>query len=207
MNKKSYSSYIGEKFGRIIITDIFKKDNRFYFNYTCDCSNKASARCDSIIGNKIISCGCAKIERLLDYAKKKFENYEQASEASAQIHLFKRYKRDAIKRGRMLLIEFDLFINITSSNCEYCSIKPNQMHAPSGKRYSTYIYNGIDRKDNLKDYTEDNIVPCCVTCNVAKSKWFTHEELKLIMDKRLKENPEKDPWGDLRLFTIGKKLK
>lgn len=33
-----------------------------------------------------------------------------------------------------------------------------------------YVYNGIDRVDNTKGYTIDNVVPCCGICNMAKGK-------------------------------------
>lgn len=31
-----------------------------------------------------------------------------------------------------------------------------------------YVYNGLDRRNNNKGYTHDNIVPCCKPCNYAK---------------------------------------
>jgi hypothetical protein len=33
----------------------------------------------------------------------------------------------------------------------------------------TFTRNGIDRKDNSKGYTIDNVVSCCFICN--KGKW------------------------------------
>jgi hypothetical protein len=46
-----------------------------------------------------------------------------------------------------------------------------------------FVYNGLDRVDNLKPHIEDNIVPCCHQCNQAKSK-FTQKQfyswIKLI---------------------------
>ena len=45
-----------------------------------------------------------------------------------------------------------------------------------------YIYNGIDRIDNNKGYTIDNIVPCCHICNQAKSS-FTLQEFQDWIEK------------------------
>ena len=43
-----------------------------------------------------------------------------------------------------------------------------------------YVYNGIDRIDNNKGYTIDNIVPCCAKCNYAKGKLTLQEFKELI---------------------------
>lgn len=45
---------------------------------------------------------------------------------------------------------------------------------------------GLDRIDNTKGHTKDNVVPCCYTCNTARSKNFTHEEMK-ILGKTIRE--------------------
>lgn len=39
---------------------------------------------------------------------------------------------------------------------------------------------GCDRVDNSKGHTKDNVVPCCVECNTARSNLFTFEEMKVI---------------------------
>lgn len=39
---------------------------------------------------------------------------------------------------------------------------------------------GCDRVDNSKGHTKDNVVPCCVECNTARSNNFTFDEMKII---------------------------
>jgi len=55
--------------------------------------------------------------------------------------------------------------NILTQKCVYCG---------DDKRI------GCDRIDNNKGHTMDNVVPCCVECNAARNKYFTHEEMKEI---------------------------
>ena len=56
-------------------------------------------------------------------------------------------------------------------NCHYCGVEPEKISQSSNKNKpynGDYIYNGIDRIDNNKGYTMDNVVPCCEICNNAK---------------------------------------
>ena len=47
-------------------------------------------------------------------------------------------------------------VDLITDNCFYCTAVPNPT-------------NGIDRVDNIKGYTEDNVVTCCIRCNKAKN--------------------------------------
>lgn len=45
---------------------------------------------------------------------------------------------------------------------------------------------GLDRIDNTKGHTKDNVVPCCYVCNTTRNNNFSFEEMKLI-GKTIKE--------------------
>ena len=41
---------------------------------------------------------------------------------------------------------------------------------------------GLDRKNNKQGYVENNVVPCCFTCNRVKGSEFSYEEMLSIGD-------------------------
>lgn len=74
-----------------------------------------------------------------------------------------------------------LFICENFPYCEYCgkAIKRAKY------RDSAPTRNGfLDRKDNSKGYSKENVVSCCSTCNDMKSKYLTYEEMVLIWKNR-----------------------
>lgn len=55
--------------------------------------------------------------------------------------------------------------NISNKPCIYCEDTVNT---------------GMDRVDNSKGHTKDNVVPCCMVCNTARNSYFTVNEMKKI---------------------------
>lgn len=86
---------------------------------------------------------------------------------AAQNRLYGTYKRSARDRGLSFDITYNLFIELTSSDCEYCGIKPATVQR-GAKKNGDYLYNGLDRIDPKCGYTHDNVVPCCKYCNYGK---------------------------------------
>lgn len=75
-------------------------------------------------------------------------------------------------------ISIDQFKYISQLNCFYCGAEPNngrnayknrQEIAQYRRAQEGFIYNGLDRIDNNLAHTIENVVPCCIHCNWAKS--------------------------------------
>lgn len=99
--------------------------------------------------------------------------------------LFRRYKLRAKHCKMKFTLSKDEFKKLTSSNCHYCGIKPSQIAketnaTPKGIEHSKYQYNGLDRKDNTKGYTINNVVPCCRLHNEWKRALPYKQFIKLI---------------------------
>ena len=83
-------------------------------------------------------------------------------------HLVSMMKRNARTRGHKWHLTKEQVHFLTQQQCHYCGVLPSQVCNGSAHNGS-YTYNGIDRVDNNKEYFIDNVVPCCKTCNSAKS--------------------------------------
>ena len=68
--------------------------------------------------------------------------------------------------------------------CAYCGIYEEEIVKIPNNKFSKRLT--IDRKDNNKDYTTDNIVLACHKCNTVKNSLFTFEEMKDIGESYIK---------------------
>jgi hypothetical protein len=69
------------------------------------------------------------------------------------------YRKNAKTRGYPWDLTEQQFAFLISQNCRYCG-------GPGG---------GVDRVDNTRGYSPDNVVPCCRKCNRAKDTMTHHE--------------------------------
>lgn len=92
--------------------------------------------------------------------------------------LYSVYKSSAKRRGYSFELDKKQFKELTQQKCHYCNEVPKQKSQCCNNKspykqetweHSTFIYNGIDRKDNSLGYVVTNVVPCCKECNAAKS--------------------------------------
>lgn len=78
------------------------------------------------------------------------------------------YIRGAKERDLAWQLSEEQFIDIIESSCHYCGERGSMKDI---KKDRTISINGIDRVDNTKGYTVENIVPCCNFCNHAKKDY------------------------------------
>lgn len=74
-------------------------------------------------------------------------------------------------------ITYEQFIEFTKiKNCHYCLSTINwiEYSVVKGEFKSNAYY--LDRVDNDKGYTNDNVVVCCTKCNIARGNRYSYEE-------------------------------
>lgn len=84
------------------------------------------------------------------------------------------------KRNRNIefALSYEEFLFFTQiGTCHYCgeaNIVWNEFIGNGRHKYN------LDRKDNTRGYTCDNVVVCCKDCNFMKRDWLSYEEFKAV---------------------------
>jgi hypothetical protein len=104
-------------------------------------------------------------EKLLKQESERPErNRNFKAEAFTNKHvIWNHYVKGAKKRGIPFALSRTHFQELIVKPCFYC------------KYHKEGEVNGIDRVDNQKGYIENNVVPCCETCNVLKGSQHPQE--------------------------------
>ena len=170
--RTDYNELIGQRFERLTVLSFVCAGKSAKYKVKCDCGKEKIVCRSSLLSRNTKSCGCLSIEVANTRAKD-----------SAFNKVLWNYKLNSKKRN----IEFNLttseFKELTKNNCYYCKVEPSMIqHA--GKYQESYVYNGVDRKNNNLGYTIDNCVACCRTCNMAKGEKSLEDFYKWI--ERLK---------------------
>jgi len=144
----------GNRFGKLVVLKHVKTDYRgWHWLCQCDCGNQTVVVGGELRRGTTYGCGCNRII------------YPKGEAASRET--FSLYKKNAKKRGIDWQLTLNEFLELTQGTCHYCGAKPTNEYI--GTRLNgSYIYNGIDRKNNDLGYTKENTVSCCKRCNFAK---------------------------------------
>ena len=124
--------------------------------------------------------------RLIQIDKKYKEKLKSGNYQNGLIkYLYNRYKSGAFHRKHEFLLSLDEFKKLIFNNCYYCGCSPkissnNIIIGRGNISEPPLYYNGIDRLDSLKDYSTDNCVSCCSTCNYMKHTLTVSEFIKHI---------------------------
>lgn len=101
------------------------------------------------------------------YEKKKANGYYEYGNRGWASGILGAYKCSDKKRGvKACNMSIDYFLELIKNPCSYCGDDEDKI--------------GLDRIDNTKGHTKDNVVPCCHLCNTARMASFSHSEMKLL---------------------------
>lgn len=83
--------------------------------------------------------------------------------------LYYKYQKSAEKRGYEFNIDEIDFHYIIQKPCQYCgNTHTSREISKAGFKYE---FTGLDRVDNKKGYSINNVIPCCKICNQMKSNF------------------------------------
>lgn len=184
---KQYHIKTGDKFNRLTAVKLshIGKHNRSYFLFRCECGNKKILLGSLVKSGNTKSCGCLSAE-----VKKNRRMPQNHSEITA---IILGYKRHAIDRGFKWKLKRNDVENIIKQNCFYCKSIPANIKKTRNSVNGGLLYSGIDRIDSTRDYTKNNVVPCCRICNYAKSNMDTNTFQEWAI--KLGKNAMADQWG------------
>lgn len=154
----------GQKFSKLTVLS-----NRIIINSLsnweciCDCGNIILVKQIHLLRGYTKSCGCLQKQIALNNLKKAAQKIiKYTDEESICAHLKKGYNDTDLSLQE--------FISLIKQNCTYCGAEPsNAIHyIRKSSKDKLFYYNGLDRVDNSKPHTKDNVVPCCFICNRSK---------------------------------------
>lgn len=166
------------------------KKTRLVYEVLCDCGNLALMRGNDLVTKKILSCGCYKREQTIVFNKRTKTKAAHCTFTS----VWQSYKKGAKDRNYEFKLTHEEFYDLTQDDCFYCGLEPLQERQPRDKsKLNSYFYNGVDRVDNSRGYTIDNVVSCCKICNRLKhtltvEEWMQHMERILLHMKNKRKN-------------------
>ena len=179
----------GTKFNRLTIIKLNHKDNRWRRHYLCkcDCGNEKVVQGSLMVSGNTKSCGC--LVKEMGQSKRISKNH---SEITAIILGYKRHAKD---RDIKFMLTREDVINIIFNKCHYCGSDLSNNKITKNSINGGLHYNGIDRIDSHKDYTIDNVVPCCKICNLAKRDKSRDIFLTWINRVYMHQEAMADQWG------------
>lgn len=152
----------GQRFGRLLV--LRRLPNRknsagnqeSIWQVRCDCGAEKALRATDLRSGGVNSCGCLKRElRQLPVG------------VAAKNRVLNTYRQHAKQKKLVWGITRKMFDALVQGDCHYCGLPPSNISQHIDLNGS-YIYNGIDRRDNALGYIEGNVVSCCKICNLMK---------------------------------------
>lgn len=158
---------IGQAFGRLrIFGRAESKNGRRRWLARCACGSVIER---SFRPSGPNSCGCAAREALAARNKNVKRQKRRPDHLVMYTWIATQYRCNAKTRGLLWELPTEVATRLVMSACNYCGVECSMVKRHTDKRRAPIRVNGIDRVDNNVGYTVSNCVPCCKTCNKAKS--------------------------------------
>lgn len=189
---------VGKRFGRLlVIRDAGNRirprgDGESIWECQCDCGNTKTITGTNLRTGDAKSCGCYNKERTAAMNRIPAEEYRVN-------RIMGVYKRNAYKKNLLFGLTREQVRELISSDCYYCGSEPSNSHISHGHKIT---YQGIDRMDNTKGYTPNNVVPCCIVCNKMK-KALSHDEFLLHIHRIASRFEVESPQADFYYEVCG----
>lgn len=157
MGRKAYT-YIGERFGRLVVTSTYRENKRTYATVICDCGVKKDTRLDGLQSGATVSCGC--------YSK------EQTSQLNKSHGMYKTKTYSSWDK-----------MKARCNNPEYADYYSHITYDKSWELFENFYKDmgdrpegtSLDRVDNSKGYCKDN-------CLWRSSSYQSKNQRKRLVD-------------------------
>lgn len=170
--------WTGQTFNEL--TFVRRTDERYrgavLWELRCSCGTTIKRIAHFVVKGITKSCGC-KTKALRADAGAKSRKLDPRISSGRSI--WRRVYKDGC--------DFDTFLRLSQLPCTYCGVPPSRIYNKydMDKRHprrpeADFIYNGLDRLDNSKDHSPDNIVPCCTVCNLMKGTFSVSDFFKQV---------------------------
>jgi hypothetical protein len=178
----------GKKFGKLTVIERAERPEDasavgVYWLCECDCEdkNRKVVHGGTLKSGGVKSCGCLRPNFKSPMGEKSSKKGTKKRNPDAVVnYLYLTYFHGSKKRNLSFEITKEEFKEIIQQNCYYCNKEPSNYVTIRSRDGGFYWYNGVDRLNNDKGYTNDNIVPCCKKCNLIKKQMTEDEFLSWV---------------------------
>ena len=197
-NKIKDMVLLSHRFNRwLVVKDAgFVPHGEHIWECLCDCGKRRKVTAEQLIHGRSKSCGCYQKDRTR-------ELFSYSPEVIRVNRILLDYQSRAKEKSLSFALTKEQFKDLMDSDCYYCGGEPKNSFLQHGKPIS--VYQGIDRLDNTKGYTPDNVVPCCIRCNKMK-KVLSHDEFVTHILKIASRFEVESPQADIYSEVCGGQL-
>lgn len=181
MGRKALQDIKNQRFGRLKPLFVSgSTGNGAIWVCRCDCGRTVPISRSNLISEATKSCGCIPNREI------------KPNQYHCKNKVWNMYVQRCKKNKRVFQLTLQQMVIFAEEPCFYCRLPPSNVSKTSRDSWN---YSGLDRVDNSKGYTLDNVVPCCKHCNSLKMDILNQEEtFKVIHFIKKLRNTMNSPW-------------